>query len=57
MSRSGFVWELEVRLEDINRPELACQDADVVDDAVSGGICGGRAILCPGFSSEVCGRA
>ena len=52
MSRRGFIWELEVRLEDISRSELACQGADVLDDAVSRGIGGGCAVLCSGFGSR-----
>ena len=51
----GFVWELEVCLEDVDRSELVCQDADVIDDVVPGGVGGRRAVLCLGFSWGTCG--
>ena len=41
-----LVWELEVGLEDVDRAELVCQDADVVDDVVSGRVRRGCAVLC-----------
>ena len=50
MSWRGFVWELEVCLEDVDRPELVCQNADVVDDVVSRGIGGRWTVLCLRFS-------
>ena len=45
-----------MQFEDVDRPELACEGADIVDDVVSGGIRRGRTVLYLGSSSRMCDR-
>jgi hypothetical protein len=41
-----FVWESEVRLEDVDRPELVCLTANAVGELVPRDIGGRCAVLC-----------